>query len=243
MIDLSGKHILITGATSPIGKTICIHADKLGAKLTMLGRSAEKLALVQQELKGVGHKFFNLDVTSDEEVLNFVLKSEVFDGIVYNAGLIDYTPVRSITVKKLTTVFNVNFNATVFLNTTLLKNKKLNKKASLVFISSISAGLGVPATALYAASKAALATYARVVASEVALQGIRANIISPGIINSTSVESALTEVVNLTEQEKQYPLGYGRPVDVADLTVFLLSERSRWITGTNINIDGGYTLS
>ncbi len=243
MIDLSGKHILVTGATSPIGKAICLYADKLGAKLTMLGRSMEKLSVVEKELKGVGHKSFNFDITSDEEVLNFVLGSQSFDGIVYNAGLIDYTPIRSITAKKLTTVFNVNFNATVSLNTTLLKNKKLNKKASLVFISSISAGLGVPATALYASSKAALATYARVVASEVALQGIRANVISPGIISANSVESALTEVVNLKEQEKQYPLGYGRPADVADLAVFLLSERSRWITGTNINIDGGYTLS
>lgn len=243
MIDLSGKHILVTGATSPIGRTICLSADELGAKLTMLGRSIEKLSIVENELKGVGHKSFVFDITSFEEVLNFVLSSQAFDGVVYNAGLIDYTPTRSITVKKLSLVFNVNFNATVYLNTTLLKNKKINKKASLVFISSISAGLGVPATALYAASKAALATYARVVASEVASQGIRANIISPGIISANSVESVLTEVVNLKEQEKKYPLGYGRPADVADLAIFLLSQRSRWITGSNINIDGGYALS
>lgn len=243
MINLSGKHILVTGATSPIGKEICARAAELGARMTMLGRSLEKLTKVEKELKGTGHKTNSFDITSDDEILNFVLGSQAFDGIVYNAGLIDYTPVRSITVKKLTTVFNVNFNATVSLNTALLKNKMLNKKASLVFISSISASLGVPATALYAASKSALATYARVVASEVALQGIRANIISPGIISTNSVESALTEVVNLKEQEIQYPLGYGRPADVADLAVFLLSERSRWITGTNINIDGGYTLS
>ncbi len=243
MIDLTGQHILITGATSPIGEAISLLASKLGATVTMLGRSQEKLRGVQMKLKGAGHENFCFDITSQDNLMKFVSDSSKFDGVVHNVGLIDYTPVKSITSKKISAVFDHNFNASVLLNSGLLKEKKLNKNSSVVFISSISASLGVPATSLYSASKAALTTYARVFASEVAASGIRSNVISPGIIITDSVQNALMEVGDLSKQEQLYPLGYGTPQDVASLSIFLLSEKSRWITGAEIKIDGGYTLN
>jgi NAD(P)-dependent dehydrogenase (short-subunit alcohol dehydrogenase family) len=128
------------------------------------------------------------------------------------------------------------------LNKELIKNKKINKGGSIVFISSISTKLGIPGTSIYASSKAALSTYAKVVASEISKQQIRSNIISPGIIKSITpnVETAIE--ISDKRLEEEYPFGFGSTSDVANLVAFLLSDLSRWITGSDIVIDGGYNL-
>jgi NAD(P)-dependent dehydrogenase (short-subunit alcohol dehydrogenase family) len=131
----------------------------------------------------------------------------------------------------------------VLLIQNLLKKKKIAKNASIVFVSSVVALTGLPSTSLYAASKAALNSYARVLASELAPQRIRVNCISPGIIKTNFIErEGVISASQLTTLEDQYPFGFGEPEDISSIIMFLLSDDSKWITGTNIVIDGGYML-
>ena len=170
--------------------------------------------------------------------------SQKFDGVVFNAGILEYAPVKFISEEKIKKIFDINFNSAVLLSQHLLKSKALNKKGSLVFISSISSKLGVGGTALYASSKAALGAFSKVVASEVAGQGIRSNSICPGIVSTPMTEQAksVTSGSEMDEQAKAYPLGYGTTVDVSGLVVYLLSDASKWMTGSDLILDGGLTL-
>ncbi|MET4141605.1 SDR family oxidoreductase [Pedobacter sp. UYP1] len=244
MFSLSGKTFLVTGASSGIGQQIAISISNHGGRVIAAGRDMNRIQQTLTLLEGEGHSYHLFDLSDYKEIAEFVSKSEKLDGVVFNAGVIDYTPVKFINEEKMFKVFDVNFKGSVFLSQQLIKNKLINKMGSLVFISSISSKLGVPGTALYASSKAALTAYAKVVASELANQKIRANSISPGIIVTPMTEKAAEVVTDssVKDAEKDYPLGYGTPLDVAGLAIYLLSDASRWMTGSDLILDGGLTL-
>jgi NAD(P)-dependent dehydrogenase (short-subunit alcohol dehydrogenase family) len=244
MITLSGKNILVTGASSGIGREIAVMASSLGAAVTITGRNEERLKETMQLLHGEGHKIIAADFTNAGGIETLVKESSPYNAVVFNAGVVEYTPVKFITPQKIDTVFSVNLTSTMLLCQQLLKNKLIIKKGSLVFISSISSKLGVPGTALYAASKAALTSFAKVTAAECAAQGIRSNSICPGIV-ITPMTGQAAGVVSEEEMKKaaaDYPLGYGEPGDVAGLVMYLLADISRWMTGSELIIDGGFTL-
>ncbi|GAB3902974.1 SDR family NAD(P)-dependent oxidoreductase [Mucilaginibacter boryungensis] len=245
MFNLQDKRILITGGSSGIGRQIAIHAAENGAIVTILGRDKKRLSDVFTELAGKGHNFFALNLTNEQEVTTFIKSQNTFDGVVFNAGIVEYSPVKFLTNEKIKTVFDINFNSTVILSQQLLKNKLIEKKGSLVFISSIASVIGIGGTALYAASKAALNAYTKVIATETAAQGIRANSISPGIVITPMTEQSINVSTDrsMDDKEKEYPLGYGKPEDVSALAVYLLSNASKWMTGSNLIIDGGLTLT
>ena len=243
LFSLTGKSILITGASSGIGKDIAITTASLGATATIVGRNTERLNETLAGLDGSGHTLISADLTRKEERL-LIRTDARFDGVVFNAGIVEYTPVRFINEEKIQKIFETNFNSTALLCHQLLKNKQISRSGSLVFMSSISSKLGVPGTALYAASKAAVTTFAKVTASEIASQGIRSNSICAGIIVTPMTESAkAVSADSVDEQRKKYPLGYGTTSDVSGLVVFLLSDASRWMTGTELILDGGFTLN
>ncbi|WP_316770964.1 SDR family oxidoreductase [Pedobacter frigiditerrae] len=244
MFSLQDKRILVTGASSGIGSEISKQLAAQGARVTIVGRDLKRLAEVKSKMEGSGHDDFAFDLAKYAEIIDFVKQqASPFDGIVFNAGIVDYVPVKFISPEKINTVFDTNFGGNALLCQQLIKNKLIQKAGSLVFISSISAKLGIPGTALYAASKAAISAYAKVVASELAGQKIRSNSISPGIIVTPMTANATdASTTDLQEAEKQYPLGYGEPADVSALVVYLLSNESRWMTGTDLILDGGFTL-
>ncbi|MEX1241323.1 MAG: SDR family oxidoreductase [Cyclobacteriaceae bacterium] len=244
IFSLKDKSILITGASSGIGRQIAITSAAFGANITLIGRSSERLDQTVAEMEGTGHLAIRADLTrKDERAL--IPPEKKFDGVVFNAGVIEYLPVKFLTDEKITKVFETNFNSTVLLCQQLLRNKQVSRLGSLVFVSSISSKLGVPGTAMYASSKAAVSTFARVVASEVAAQGIRSNSICPGVIVTPMTDQAktVTTAAAVDEQSKKYPLGYGSTVDVSGLVVFLLSDAAKWMTGTDLIFDGGLTLN
>lgn len=244
MFSLIDKKILITGASSGIGRQLAISIAKFGGRLVCVGRDENRLEETVSLLVGEGHSFKAFDITSQLQSKKFVDECESYDGIVFNAGIIDYTPIKFINDEKLLRIFDVNFNSVVRLNQKLVKEKRLNKGGSLIFISSISSILGVQGTGLYASSKAALKAYAKVVASELAPQKIRANSISPGIVVTSMTHEAVNAIsaTEVDKAEREYPLGYGKPEDIAGLVVYLLSDASRWMTGSDLIIDGGLTL-
>lgn len=245
LYSLTNKIILITGASSGIGKATAILLSKYNATLLLAGRNQEKLNETLSLLQGTGHNILAFDITDEQALKKIIDNISAIDGLVYSAGIVDYVPFKNLSQKdRYVQLYNVNVFSAIQLTSLLLKNKKINNGSSLVYISSISAKFGVPATTLYAGSKAALNSSIKVLASEVSLKKIRANTIMPGIVMTPMIDQAENLIASdsFSEAEKQYPLGLGKPEDIANACLFLLTDQSRWITGTSLLIDGGYSL-
>jgi len=239
----NGKNILITGASSGIGSEIAMLLSNKNATLVLLSRNTERLDQIFSKLNNSKNsKYVSCDLTNELEVKSKIADIPPLDGVVFCAGINEFIPFKFISKEKIDKIFNVNYFSAILLLQKLLKNKLLNKGASLVFISSVSSKMGVPATALYAASKAAINSTVKVLATELAPQKIRVNAICPGIVKTPMIENTNIEMSQFLEQEKHYPLGLGLPVDIANAVEFHLSDKSRWLTGNIMILDGGLTL-
>jgi NAD(P)-dependent dehydrogenase (short-subunit alcohol dehydrogenase family) len=241
--SLSDKKIFISGASSGIGRVLSRDISQHNAELHLTARNEDRLNETILLCKQGTANSYRADLSSSSDMQQLTDSLPVLDGIILNAGVVEYLPVKLISEKKLRDVFSVNFDANVLLVQQLLKKKKIAAGASIIIISSISAHLGVPGTALYAASKAALIAFAKVLASELAPRKIRVNTISPGIVKTAAIvdNNQLSDAA-MQEAEKAYPLGYGTAEDITGQVVYLLSDQARWMTGTDIVMDGGFML-
>ena len=242
---LSEKNILVTGSSSGIGRQIAIDIGLNKGNPILTGRNIDKLEeickLIRQE--GAHPVYHQADLRNENEIIDLVMSLPNLSGLVINAGIIDYTPIKFISKAKIDDIFLVNFTSNVILIKKLLEYKKINNNSSIVFIGSISSKLGVSGTSLYAASKAALTSFAKVLAIEVSAKKIRVNVLSPGLV-TTDLTGKITDIQSDSiEKDKNYPLGWGTTNNVANAVIFLLSNKSEWMTGTDIVIDGGFTLS
>lgn len=240
--SLKGKKILITGASSGIGKAIALECSKMGARLFITGRNPERLYEVQNSFQSENDDIsITADLTLFEGIDTIANTVEDLDGIVHCAGIGDRTLSKMVREKDIERVMKTNFNAPVLLQRALLKKKKVNRGASIIFIASRAPFAPTIGNGLYSASKGALIAYSKVLSLELAPQKIRVNCICPAMVWTELVErdAALTGV-DYHEEEKSYPLGrYGKPEDIAYLTVYLLSDCSQWMTGSCIDITGG----
>lgn len=238
MFEINGKKILVTGASSGIGRAIAIELSKQGAVLTITGRNELRLKETLLHL-GQSAKSIVCDLTEEQQIKDLISNLDMLDGVVFVAGVVEYLPVKFINAEKIDNVFKVNFDAQVLLTQNLLKLKKINNGASLVYISSIASKIGVTGTSMYSSSKAALNAYVKVLANELASRNIRANTICPGLIETPMMQQAKDVNQDLA---KDYPLGLGQTGFIIGPCVFLLSESSKWITGTDLILDGGLTI-
>jgi NAD(P)-dependent dehydrogenase (short-subunit alcohol dehydrogenase family) len=239
LFDIKNKNILITGASSGIGREIAINLNTLGANVIITGRNDQRLNETKDYLVYSPIESYSCDLSKEDEIKKLVTSLPQLDGVVFCAGVVEYYPIKFINTEKINNIFSVNLNSQILLTQQLIKNKKLKPNGSLVYISSIASKIGVTGTALYAASKAGLNGFVKVTASELSGQKIRANSICPGIIQTPMTEKA--QNVN-DDLGKDYPLGLGETIDVVGPCIFLLSNASKWITGTEIILDGGLTL-
>jgi len=237
LFDIKGKTILITGASSGLGKEIAIQCSKAGAFTIITGRDKKRLNETFDLL--TSSKVHLCDLSKKEDIVSLVNSLPQLDGVVFCAGVVEYLPIKFINEDKIKNTLSVNFDSQVLLTQQLIKNKKLNTGASLVYISSIASKIGVPGTALYASSKAALNAFMKVTAAELSNQKVRANSICPGIIVTPMGEKA--QNIN-NDVNKDYPLGLGQPIDIVGPCIFYLSDASKWITGSELIMDGGLTL-
>lgn len=237
---LEGKTVLVTGASSGIGRGIAVTCSKMGAKVIINGRNEARLGETFDQLEGEGHEIIAGDLTDVEVVVSTIGKLHKLDGVVHCAGIGTRVLCKNIVESDIDKVMSINFKAPVILQTELLKQKKINKGASIVFIASISNDSPTIGNALYSASKGALISYVNCLQLELAPRMIRANCISPAMVWTDLIfKGGLTEE-ELHEDEKTYPLKrYGKPEDVANLAVYLLSDASSWMTGSNVKITGG----
>lgn len=243
--SLLGKTILITGASSGIGRATAVECSHLGASVIISGRNVERLEETLSLLDrshSQNHQIIQADLTDEDEVAKLAEKIDNIDGIACNAGVNRIKPISFAKKEDLDFVFQNNTFSTVYLIRQLLKKKKIKKGASIVFTSSVSSLYNAPGRSLYASSKAALDSLMRSFAVELADKDIRANSVHPGLVMTEMGKSNLTEE-ELTRNLKEYPLKrFGQPNDVALAIVYLLSPASSWVTGTVLTIDGGFML-
>ena len=238
--SLEGKKILVTGASSGIGQSTAIMCAEMGASVIATGRDVLRLKQTVEQLNGEGHRAISADLTDADQRLHLVQELPALDGIVYCAGIGHRKPAKFITQDDIFTVMNVNFNSVVLLQASLASAKKINTGASLVLLSSRAADIPTKANSLYSASKGALKSFAKCLSLELAPQAIRVNCICPAMVWTPLVLNDMVTEEQLKEHEIRYPLKrYGRPEDVANLAVFLLSDASSWMTGSCIDITGG----
>lgn len=241
--SLEGKHILVTGASSGIGRGICIDCSKMGATVHLVARNEERLNETLSQMEGEGHQIHKVDLCNKDAVLELVDCLPQLNGVVLCAGIIKTMPVKNISEDALEEIFNVNIMADIRMVSRMLKKKKLNKGASVVFISSVSTFNVKVGNSLYSATKGAVNSFAKAMALEVSKQEMRVNCIQPGFVPSSILSSgAIEEDAFLKFYAERHPLGFGTPTDIANGCIYLLSDASRWVTGSIFTIDGGYTL-
>ena len=238
--SLKGKTILITGASSGIGRGIAIACSKMGASVIVNGRNEERLNETLLQMSGENNQTTVADLSDLGKVSSMVAALPKLDGIVHCAGIGQRVLCKQLQESDLDNMMDVNFKATVMLQTELLKQKKINKAASIVFIASIAAESPTIGNAMYCASKGAIISYANCLSIEMAPRLVRVNCISPAMVWTDLIfKGGITED-ELKEDEKRYPLKrYGTPEDIAYLSIYLLSDASSWMTGSNIKLTGG----
>ena len=241
--SLEGKTILITGAASGIGKETAIESSKMGAKIVAVDLNADGLNALIPQLEGEGHLTFDGNLCNDEFLKLLAENTPVLNGVFLCAGVSDTTLVKFLTEEKIDRVFNINVKAPVMMLKYLLKKKKVADGGSLVWMSSYGAEKVEPGLGIYAASKSAVNGFMRAYAKELIGKKIRSNSIMPMMIK-TELISTLTTISeeDWKKQEAMYPLGFGAPQDVARVAMFLFSDASRWITGTQFKMGGGSDL-
>lgn len=245
MIDnpfsLAGKKIFVTGASSGIGRGIAVMCARMGGQLIISGRDSERLNHVLESLEGSGHLAIEADLTSEKDIVSLSLQIPIVDGIVHCAGIGDRTLLRLVREKDIDRVMKINFNSPVLLQRAILKNKKISDGGSIVFIASRAAFAPSIGNGIYAASKGALISYAKVLSLELAERLIRVNCICPAMVWTELIKRDATLTgADYSEKEKSYPLKrYGQPEDVAGLAVYMLSDISSWMTGSIVDITGG----
>ena len=241
--SLEGKTILITGAASGIGKETAIESSKMGAKIVAVDLNADGLNALAPQLEGEGHLTFDGNLCNDEFLKLLAENAPVLNGVFLCAGVSDTTLVKFLTEEKIDRVFNINVKAPVMMLKYLLKKKKVADGGSLVWMSSYGAEKVEPGLGIYAASKSAVNGFMRAYAKELIGKRIRSNSIMPMMIK-TELISTLTTISeeDWKKQEAMYPLGFGAPQDVARVAIFLFSDASRWITGTQFKMGGGSDL-
>lgn len=243
--SLEGKTILVTGASSGIGRTTAIECSRLGAKVVVTGRSKERLNETFSALVGEGHFQIDADLSDTTDIDRLVDSIPVINGCVNNAGYNVMQPISFIKNDDLKKIFAVNALAPIYLTRTLVKKKKMANDGSIVFTSSIAAlGICTPANSLYSATKGAVSSFMKNAAIDLAQKKIRCNAVLPGMIETPlkTGKSLITE--EQWEINRQlYPLKrFGKPEDVAYAIIYLLSDASSWVTGTELIVDGGRKL-
>jgi len=248
MINLTGKRILITGASSGIGKAISQLSAFLGASLILLGRNIERLEETFYSLQGDGHEYYSVDVTdylkTDEIIRSTVRSNGVLSGFVHSAGIEKTLPFKASTPKLFKEVFETNVFAGFEIARIISQKGIINTNgASYIFISSVKGKLGDIGNVIYCSSKSALLSGTKAMALELAPKKIRCNCVLPGIVRTEMVERLFNSIPteSMNNVISKHPLGLGKPEDVAALVCFLLSDQAKWITGSEYIIDGGYS--
>jgi NAD(P)-dependent dehydrogenase (short-subunit alcohol dehydrogenase family) len=243
--SLKNKVILITGASSGIGRATAIECSKMGAQLIITARNEERLQETFSQLSGHGHEKIIADLTVTEDIDRMVDTIVQLDGLVNNAGIGKLVPIQYIREDELTKTLRINAMAPVLLTQKIYKKKKFKRNASIVFTSSIAGNFCItPGNTMYGMSKSALNAFMEFAALEMSSQGIRCNCINPGRVETPLIQDGRLSEEDRAKDIAKYPLKrYGKPEEIAFGIMYLLSDAASYITGTSLVIDGGLTAN
>lgn len=248
MINLRGKRILVTGASSGIGRAVSQHAANQGALLILFGRNIERLEQTYHSLAGTGHEYHGIDIIDypqvDQTIRLSVANAGPISGFVHSAGIEKTTPLKASTPQLFKEVFEINVFAGFEIARIISQKNMVDPVgASYIFISSVKGRLGESGNIAYCSSKSALLSGSKAMALELARKRIRCNCVLPSIVETEMVKKLFDTIPPESQQKiiDKHPLGLGKPDDVAALVCFLLSDQARWITGSEYIIDGGYS--
>lgn len=249
LVDLSNKRILIVGASSGIGKQTAITLSQIGAKLSLVARTEEKLKTTIAELEGEDHDYFVADIgdvsTIETLIKEVVVKDGLLDGLVYTAGVGTALPLMQSKPEKVQDTFNVNFFGFFEVIRQVVRKGRFNPGMRIVGVSSSASLRGDKSKAIYSSSKAAMDSAVRCMAKELAEKGICINTIAPSMTATELYNHYVEKYGEDSETNKellsrQY-LGIAQPQDIANAIAFLISPAARFITGITMPVDGGYT--
>lgn len=247
-IQFEGRRIVVSGASSGIGRAIAIELSKRGAQLILLGRDAVRLEETRSVLFGTGHEVLALDLKDPSKIqaalLAIAAKGGKLYGLCHCAGMVETIPLNALRLDRFREMFEVNVTAGLELARVVTRRDLLRDDGgSLLFISSVYGMAGMAGQIGYSATKGAVSAAVRSMAVELARRKIRVNSISPALVHTPLADAALQKLdpARVQHLESLHPLGSGTPEDVARAATFLLAPETRWITGTDLIIDGGYT--
>lgn len=237
---LVGKQILVTGASSGIGKGIALACARMGATVIVTGRNVERLNETFSMMPVGDHKAISADLTKSEDIDRLVGELPKLDGLVQCAGVGSRVACKQMTQEDIDHIMKPNLEAPVLLQAAILAKKKINKAASIVYIASRAANAPTVGNAIYSASKGAILSYAKCLALELAPRQIRVNCICPAMVwTDLIIQDGLTKE-EMEESQLKYPLKrYGQPEDIANLAIYMLSDASSWMTGSSVDLTGG----
>jgi NAD(P)-dependent dehydrogenase (short-subunit alcohol dehydrogenase family) len=246
-MDMTGSRILVTGASSGIGQATAILLAELGCQVVLAARNEDRLRDTFAKLHGHGHLLKVIDLAEvrciEPWLKEIAATAGPLNGFVHSAGINRTTPIRFEKPNTDDPLWRINYHAATALLMAFRKPSIRASTASVVFVSSIAGLTGQPGISAYCASKGALNAFARAAALEMAPEHIRVNCVAPGLVHimlSSVADNKLSDAQN-KGIEDAHPLGLGKPEDVANAIAFLLAETGRWITGTTLVVDGGYT--
>lgn len=248
--SLKGKTILVTGASSGIGRATAIECSMLGANVILTARSENRLQETISALdisEGQQHQFIVADIASDEGLSHIIEELPLLDGVFSNAGILKgQAPIKFLKNEVINDIVQTNIISHVKLARDLHKKKKLVKGASYVFTASTGGvATHVLANSVYDITKAGINAFAKSCAVDFSSRGIRVNAVCPGMIHTAMTEptGTISDADYQKDIEEHYLLGrYGQPEEVARTVTFLLSDASSFITGASIMVDGGCSL-
>ena len=242
--SLEGKRILITGASSGIGKAVAIECSVAGAEVIITGRNIDRLTDTFSVLIGNNHTMIRADLNRDEEIDNIARSIDRIDGFVNCAGITRPIPFGFSTRSSIREIMDINFDSQAILTARIVNDRKINKGGSIVFISSVSGvSCSSVGNSIYSASKGAINGMMKGMALDLAPRKIRVNSVNPGMVDTNIYSSGAITDEQLRADLERYPLKrHGKPEEIAWAVIYLLSDASAWVTGSALLIDGGYTL-
>jgi NAD(P)-dependent dehydrogenase (short-subunit alcohol dehydrogenase family) len=246
-MNLSGRQYLVTGASSGIGRETCILLSQLGARVMMVARSPDRLEETKTLLTGADHIAVPFDLNEVDSIPQWLQETTKahgkLNGLVHSAGIQVSRSIRDFDDTAVQDTMRINFNAAYSLMRGFRNRSVRAEQSSIVLVSSISGMIGVAGNSAYAASKGALISVTKTLSLEFSRLSIRINCVAPGLVDTQMAGNMRAHIAS--EQYDRivalHPLGLGQPIDVANAVAFLLADTGRWITGTTLVVDGGYT--
>ncbi|MBI1184762.1 SDR family oxidoreductase [bacterium] len=246
-MDLSEHRILVTGASGGIGRVTCILLSNLGAKVILVARREDALNETLSLMSGTDHVIASFDLAQVDLIPDWIKgitdQHGSLHGLVHCAGIQRSNVIRNFDNQAVQEIMQINFNSAYSIVRGFRQKHVHASPSSIVLLSSIGGLVGMPGNTVYTASKGAIISVVRSFSLELARQGIRVNCVAPGIVQTDMVDKFRNSISEsqFNQISESYPLGLGNPDDVANAIAFLLADTGRWITGTTLVIDGGYT--